>query len=111
MGRPGSWESEHSHSPSSSDESAKFPLRQLELDQGKRRIGPGGSLDQLRKVIGGRPGLVQERETHARLGDDVGHEIGRDRPGEAKLLRQRLETVIVLRIVQHGTISRDSGRL
>ncbi len=64
------------------DEATKLPLRELVLDQRKRRIGESACVDQpidprLRRCVRG--------ETHAGLRDHVGHEIGRDRLRVPKL--------------------------
>src|SRR3984893_8174341 len=58
------------------DDAANLPLRQFQIDQRKRCIGPGSRPDQPfdpRRLLG----LSDRRKTAACLANDLGHEIGR----------------------------------
>ena len=59
------------------DQAADLPLRQFEIEQRDRGVGPGAGLDQ---ALDARAlaGLTDRREASAGLADDVGHELGGD---------------------------------
>ena len=64
-------------------DSADLPLRQFEIDQRQRRIGPCARLDQPLNARGlATP--ARRRKAPAGLADDVGQEISRHGMGIAK---------------------------
>jgi len=78
------------------DEAAKFPCRQFELDQCKRRVTPSADLDQLID-----PSSLYSRKARAGVGDDMRDQIGRDRVGTTKLFLQLIKGILVFRVEQH----------
>ena len=64
-------------------DAADLPLRQFQIDQRQRRIGPGARLDQPLDA-GGLAALAGRRKAPAGLADDVGQEFGGDGIGIAE---------------------------
>ena len=68
-------------------EAADLPLRQLQIDQRERCVGPGLRLDQLCDT--GGPGiLIGGRQAPASRVDDIGEEFGGDIAGIAELVTE-----------------------
>jgi hypothetical protein len=62
-------------------------LRQLQIDQRERRIGPGLRLDQPRDA-GDSGALIGGRQAPGGRADDIGEEFGGDIAGVAELVAE-----------------------
>ena len=83
------------------DNAAKFPFRQLELDQRKGCVGPGAGIDQSTDPTLRRG--TARCKPRAQLRDDLHHEFRRDRLGATKLCLQQTKVLLVYGIEQHDT--------
>lgn len=90
------------------DEATQAPLRELELEQGKHCIGKRARRNEPVEI--GSCMRAHCGQAHASLGDELGHQIGRDRVRAPQACFKTVKGLLVGRIEQHRFTSKASRK-